>query len=509
MKHTDYHVLDLSQMKEKYAGECGIFSPFELGIPLLDIDDAVIEEIYYFRWHTYSKHIKQTPEGYVVTEFLPPVPWAGKYNTISCPAAHHMYEGRWIHNQDFLSDYARFWFREGAEPRSYSFWAADAIWAICTITGDFSLAETLYEPLKANFAAWEAEKLMPNGLFYQIDDRDGMEYSAGGSGCRPTINSYMYGDAVALSKIAARLGKADESALYADKACQIQEKTETLRWDEEAQFYKTLAEDKNYKQANVRELVGYVPWYFHLPAEDKATAWKYLNDEAYFRAPYGPTTTEQVYPDFMKEFDHECLWNGPSWPFATAQTLTALGNLLVDYKQDIMVRSNYYKLLHQYASCHYLTENGKTIPFIDENLDPFTGEWLARKILQTASAPGQVTERGKDYNHSTFCDLVLTGLAGIRGSEDGILEVAPLFEAQDLAYFCADGILFHGHNLCVLWDRTGDRYQKGAGLHIYCDGREVYAPACQTAELPVRMTLKLESRGIRFFSQTAAGSQAL
>ena len=36
---------------------------------------------------------------------------------------------------------------------------------------------------------------MENGLFYQIDDRDGMEFSAGGSGARPTINSYMYGDA--------------------------------------------------------------------------------------------------------------------------------------------------------------------------------------------------------------------------------------------------------------------------------------------------------------------------
>ena len=487
MKQITYQVLDKAQIETKYRFEHGIHSPYELGIPLVELSDAVIEEIYYFRWHTYSKHIKHTPDGYVVTEFLPQVPWSGKYNTISCPAGHHMYEGRWIHNQHFLQDYARFWFTEGASPRLYSFWAANAIWSICTVTGDFTLAETLYEPLKANYAAWEADNLMKNGLFYQIDDRDGMEYSVGGSGCRPTINAYMFADAIALSKIAARLGKQEEAEVYTQKAQTIRDKVDTLLWDEAASFYKTLAENENYQQAKVRELVGFVPWYFHLPGEDKAQAWKFLNDPHYFDAPYGPTTAERNYPDFMKEFDHECLWNGPSWPFATAQTLTALGNLLADYRQDVMVKSDYYHLLRKYAQCHYLTENGETVPFIDENLDPFTGEWLARKILQANMDPNAVQERGKDYNHSTFCDLVLNGLAGIRGNEDHALEIVPLFSEDDLSYFCVDGVLYHGHTLCLLWDSTGERYQAGAGFHVYCDGREMFA----SQQLPDRVQFAL------------------
>ena len=32
-------------------------------IPLLDCPDKEIEETYYFRWWTFRKHIKQTPEG--------------------------------------------------------------------------------------------------------------------------------------------------------------------------------------------------------------------------------------------------------------------------------------------------------------------------------------------------------------------------------------------------------------------------------------------------------------
>jgi hypothetical protein len=90
-------------------------------IPLFDCPDQEINEIYYFRWWTYRKHIKETPAGFIITEFLPPVGWAGKYNSIDCAAGHHLHEGRWLANPQYLDDYSLFWFREGGEPRRYSF----------------------------------------------------------------------------------------------------------------------------------------------------------------------------------------------------------------------------------------------------------------------------------------------------------------------------------------------------------------------------------------------------
>src|SRR5262249_40343779 len=51
-------------------------------VPLFSCPDAQLEETYYFRWWTYRKHIRQTPQGFVVTEFLAPVKHAGPYNTI-------------------------------------------------------------------------------------------------------------------------------------------------------------------------------------------------------------------------------------------------------------------------------------------------------------------------------------------------------------------------------------------------------------------------------------------
>src|SRR5690242_15257861 len=53
-------------------------------IPWFDCSDKEIQEIYYFRWWTFRKHLSQSPAGYIITEFLPPVPWAGKFNSISC-----------------------------------------------------------------------------------------------------------------------------------------------------------------------------------------------------------------------------------------------------------------------------------------------------------------------------------------------------------------------------------------------------------------------------------------
>ena len=183
-------------------------------IPLFDCPDEDFRRTYYFRWWTYRKHIKETPDGYVITEFLPDVPWSGKHNTISCPAAHHFYEGRWLKDQRYLNDYALFWFRKGGNPRLYSFWVADACYARYLVNGDSQFLIGLLPDLVKNYRAWQSGwewrghriGQRPNGLFYTLDDRDGGELSIGGHGFRPTLNSFMYGDAKAIAVIS-RMGR--------------------------------------------------------------------------------------------------------------------------------------------------------------------------------------------------------------------------------------------------------------------------------------------------------------
>ena len=469
-------------------------------VPLLDCPDKEIEETYYFRWWTYRKAIKQTPDGFIITEFLPKVSWAGKNNSINCAAGHHLHEGRWLADPRYLDDYSLFWFRKGGDARRYSFWAAASIWARAQVTGDDRLAKDLLPDLIKNYESWEGDHRDPNGLFWQVDDRDGMEVSISGAlqpkhqGYRATINSYMYGDALAIAQIAERTGQKDVADRFRVKAAEIKKLVQEKLWDPEARFFKVLPRGENTQLSDAREEHGYTPWYFNLPDADRAVAWKQLMDPKGFCAPFGPTTAEQRHPQFAVSYQgHECQWNGPSWPFSTAVTLTALANLLNAQPQDAVSRKDYFETLKIYARSHRLKlDDGRTVPWIDENLNPATGDWISRTRLKswkngTWDAGKGGEERGKDYNHSTFCDLVISGLVGLRPRADETVEVNPLVPEGAWDYFCLDQIRYHGRWLTILYDKTGERYKRGKGLRVFADGKEVAASetlARVTAPLP-------------------------
>jgi predicted GH43/DUF377 family glycosyl hydrolase len=446
-------------------------------VPLFDCPDREIGQTYDFRWRVFKKHIRSTPDGFVITEFLPDVSWAGKHNTISCAAGHHIREGRWLCDPGAVADYLRFWFRKGGEPRRYSFWAADSVEAFALAAGDWGLAVELLPDLVANYEAWERTHRDPNGLFWQSADRDGMEFSIGGDGCRPTINSYLCGDAAALARIAARAGRNDLAERFRREAATLRALVESNLWDPRAQFYKTLPRGAGAGLVAVREEIGFVPWYFNLPAPGHEAAWAQLVDPRGFAATFGPTTAERRHPGFMGQHNHECLWNGPSWPFATTQTLVALANLLNDPRQrPPLGKAEYLALLASYARSQRLRgDDGTVVPWIDEDLDPDTGRWLAREILRAQGRPHK--DRGRDYNHSGFCDLVITGLAGLRPRADDVIEVNPLLPAGAWNYFCLDGVPYHGRTITICYDESGEHYHRGAGLRLLIDGREAAASA--------------------------------
>ena len=106
------------------------------------------------------------------------------------------------------------------------------------------------------------------------------------------------------------------------------------------------------------------------------------------------------------------------------------------------------------------------VPWIDENLHPDKPEWLSRKIiLDTPKMRDNFPrERGKDYNHSTFCDLVISGLAGFVPEGRKGFAVDPLFP-EDWDYLVLENLRYRGHDVDIRW-------QRGRGLSVYVDGRE-------------------------------------
>lgn len=447
-------------------------------IPLIDIPDKAIEKTYYFRWWTYRKQIKDTPDGCVITEFLPNVCWAGAHNTIVCPACFHIREGRWLKDsEDIIKNYIDFWLSDKGDAYSYSSWLCYATLEYCTIKNDFGFGIKELDKLINFFETRKKKHVRNGGIYWSNDDRDGMEFSISGKGLRTTINSYAYADAIAISVIAEKAGKTDIAKHYKKEAEEIKENIEKFLWDKD--FYKTIPlgidEENPYTERPVvnadndcKELVGFVPWYFNIPKENKEQGFAELFKEDGFFAKHGITTAVQRHPRFMEEHDHECLWNGPVWPFATSQVLVAFANLLRNYNQNTVDKDGYYKLLLQYAENHVLTlEDGTDVPWIDENMHPYSGIWLARELLKDKVnyRKGEAYyERGKDYNHSLFCDLVLSGLLGL-DCKDGELTVNPLIP-ENWDYFKVENLYVGGKKYTVTYDKYGSHYGKEKGIKI-------------------------------------------
>lgn len=83
----------------------------EKNIPLFDCPQKNFEEMFYYRWWTLRKHIKQTPVGYGMTEFLVNRSYADKYNLIACAIGHHIYESRWLRDSQYLDQIIHTWYR--------------------------------------------------------------------------------------------------------------------------------------------------------------------------------------------------------------------------------------------------------------------------------------------------------------------------------------------------------------------------------------------------------------
>ncbi|MDE3149297.1 MAG: hypothetical protein KGL37_07490 [Acidobacteriota bacterium] len=460
----------------------------EANIPLFSSSDKQFEEMYYFRWYAWQKHVVQTKRGYLITEWLPkPLAPDGSYGALPDAAAFHLGEARWLRNPRIADDDARFWISPGARPRLYSFALAASVRNVTLTTGNTRLGTEMLPGLIANYKAWEASQFDPSvGLFWSIDTRDAMEKSISGDGYRPTLNSYMVGDASAIATFARAAGQTAAANEYTAKADTLEHLVETKLWNAKDRFYEAVSpaadsgirKQKKFKDpgtilksSGVRELIGYIPWGYYTPTASHDVAWKQLFDPEGFAGKYGPTTAERRSPRFRFRSSDQCTWNGPSWPYATTQTLLALADLLNGPPQPYIGSQQYYQLFSNYViSQHLRLPDGRVIDWIDEDLDADTDEWIAKDML---IAKHKQVGRGNYYNHSGFADPLITGLIGLRPRSDRKLVLHPLLPAGVWSYFALDGLPYHGYLLTIVYDQSGRHYRRGRGLMVFVDGRKI------------------------------------
>ncbi|BDI33147.1 hypothetical protein CCAX7_51980 [Capsulimonas corticalis] len=464
---------------------------YKENIPFFECSDPQITEIYYYRWKDYKSHLRDLgARGYIATEFLDDVGWSLKpYESLNDATAFHIHEGRWLRDRRYMDDYIDFMYH-GGNDRHFSESIADAAYSRYLVDSDRAFAVKNLEEMKRIYQQWDDHWDAGKGLYFieplldateytisSIDASGGRDGFVGGDAFRPSINSFMFANARAISRLSALAGDAATAQEYASKADTLRSLMERDLWNDDFQHY-----IDRYKVSNQfvhywdfirgRELAGYTPWYFDLPDRDPkyAASWRHILDPARLGGPGGIRTVEPSYEYYMRQYRYahedgkdkpECQWNGPSWPFQTTLALGGLANFLNDYpKQAIIGDDDYVRLLRQYTQQHY--RDGK--PDLQEDYDPNTG----RAIVGL--------NRSHHYNHSGYNDLVITGLAGLRPRADDILEINPLLRTgskskNPIASLCLENASYHGRLVTILYDRDGKHYHRGVGLSVWVDGR--------------------------------------
>lgn len=497
--------------REKLAAEYfGADAPWFLhNIPFLEIDDVSIQQIYYYRWQLYRAHIREIgPQGITVLEFLDDVPWAREpFTDLNDSSSFHILEGRWLRNPAVVDSLIDHLYAGGGNDRHFSESIAAATDASTRVTGNPAPGIRSLQQMRDIYNAWDDHFDSGRNLYWIEPISDATEYTIasidasgagftdhpspadnrngfrGGFAFRPTMNSYQYANALAIARFARLAGKPDVAADYERRAERLRTAVLEQLWNSDLQHFVDRYQRSTQWTTmgsfiRGREMAGYLPWFYELPPREEhseySSAWRHLLSPTELGGPYGLRTVEPSYPRYMTQYryDHatglpECQWNGPSWPFQTSQVLTALANLLNDYSQTEITKADYLRLLRQYTQQHYLSQGH---PDLQEDYNPDTG----RPIVGLP--------RSHHYSHSTYIDLILSGLVGLRPRTDDVLEVNPLLPSAangtqaSIHYFAVEGIRYHDHDVTVIFDDSGKRYRIGRGLSIFIDGKRCFGP---------------------------------
>ncbi|PNS18056.1 hypothetical protein CAC42_4015 [Sphaceloma murrayae] len=474
--------LDTQGLARQYFGND---APWYLNkIPFFEISDAKIQQVYYYRWSIFRAHQRDLGQrGYISTEFADDVGWQLEpWASLNDATGFHIGEGRWLRDRRYVNDYINNMYT-GLNDRHFTDYLADSAWGQYLVDGDSGSITSWLNSMTNLYNQWQNDHFdTGKGLFYieplldateytisSIDASGGRDGFTGGVAFRPTINSYMWANALAIANVADLAGRADVASDYRNRASALKSRFQADIWNTTLQHFIDRHQQTNqyvqyYQPIRGRELAGYVPWMFGMPDNTAQynAAWNQLSNTNEFQGSNGLRTVGPTYQYYMRQYRYdgptglrECQWNGPVWPYQVTQVHLAMANLLNKYQQNIVTKDTYLKELRRYTELHYI--NGKLD--LQEDYEPDKAGVIVG------------LDRSHHYFHSGYNDLIISGLVGIRPRADNTLEVNPLISSSsDITYFRLQDVAYHGHTITVQYDKSGSRYNQGAGLRVEVDG---------------------------------------
>ncbi len=266
---------------------------------------------------------------------------------------------------------------------------------------------------------------------------------------RVDLTAYNYGNARAVARIYRRIGRPSDATEFDALADKMAAALTAKMWQPARNYFYSLRASDG-AVADVKEVVGVYPFYFGMVPWGKGyeSAWSSIVDPAQFWTKWPVASVSRECPAYSQENwpgdgrRSTCMWNGPTWPHANSLVLTAMARTLRATRDDPkttgspLKNSHFWELFSSFTRAQYLNQDFQ-FPWTGEYYNGDSGEW------KTAE---------RDYNHSTWLDILIPEVVGLVPRDDDQLEIDPLFPDRGLGFFLLDGVRYHGHDVAIVWD---------------------------------------------------------
>jgi hypothetical protein len=484
---------------------------FDANLAYFDCSDPWVRKMYYHRAYVLRKNMLEPRLGRLAWPTQSEGRWRSTWypNVISYGAGHQVREARWLVDRRYWQGHLRTWAEnekpDGVYPShvppagptdgQYTDWITSTAWEGHLVHPDVAFLAELVDRLARNVRGWQKTYDPDGDGLLMVDSHwwTGMEYQPSffffsnykvspdfSQPARPTslervdLTAYNYANAVAVARIYRKLRKEEEAQEFDALAAKIAEAVLSKMWQPSKKyFYSLRASDK--AVADVREVIGVYPFCFGMIPWGKGyeSAWESILDPNQFWSRWPVASCSRQCPAYSQRNwagdgrAAGCMWNGPTWPHANALVMTAMARTLRGTR-DLPVAASPLSREHLWQLFHSFTK----AQFRDQNIEhPWTGEFY-----NGDSGKWKTAER--DYNHSTWLDILIPELIGLVPRDDETIEIDPLLPDGALSYFLLDGQRYHGHDLTIVWDAPApgavDHFGDGRnGLDLYVDGKRV------------------------------------
>ena len=248
--------------------------------------------------------------------------------------------------------------------------------ALARLTGDATRFRLVYPALVAHFRWLEANRRLPNGVYWTTGLANGLDNSPSLGDGYPDLTSQMAHYAECLALMAHSLGKDEEAADWNRTRDAVAEAANRVLWSDAMRFYSTSLEGGGHNPNKV--VTGFWPlWAGIVPPERVAPLASHLKDPASFWRHHPVPSLAADSPLYVPQGDY---WRGSTWAptnYAVSQGFQRAGR--TDLARELVAR-HLEVLSDVFNATGHLWEN-----YSAESSGP--GSWSGKDYCWTALGP--------------------------------------------------------------------------------------------------------------------------